>query len=115
MISHAERFAVAQVHAKRLVAGVQADPSKRESTSTWGAYLQRCETALIDYLNGTPPPPQPGVEIEFGFALYWLDTTLEPWEQELLGLPPTQITTPQYNAWLTAIESAPASSRGTAR
>jgi len=65
--------------------------------------LQESEDQLIQLMNTpTPPPPDAKGNIEFGWALYYLNTKTDPWLRDLLkaiGMPSSKITTQEWDRW----------------
>lgn len=99
------KIAAATTRAAKLDAAVVANPGLTAEGESLGSYLQGCEELLIDYMTGVEPPPSlSDYSVEFGLILYWLDTDFDgtAW-----GLPPTKITTTEYNAWKTEVEGGP--------
>ncbi|HWW60514.1 MAG TPA: metallophosphoesterase [Thermoanaerobaculia bacterium] len=93
----------ASTRAAALHASVTADPAKTAHGERLGDYLQACEALLIATMNGQEAVAADHAEIEFGLILYWLDTDFDGTRW---GLPPTQITTAQYNQWKAEIAGA---------
>jgi len=76
----------------------------RDEISRLGAFLQACETRLIELMNNEhPSETEPGVT-QYGLVLYVLDTT-HPILRKLLGFPKSQITPALLQQWETEIGS----------
>ena len=70
----------------------------RDDINRLGAYLQACETKLIQLMNNQHPSDnEPGVT-QYGMALYLLDTS-HPILRRLLDFPQTQITLEMLKGW----------------
>ncbi|HVR41160.1 MAG TPA: metallophosphoesterase [Thermoanaerobaculia bacterium] len=99
----ATALAHASARAAALHASVAADASKRSIGRDLGEYLQACEALLIGYMNGAEPKATDNAQVEFGLILYWLDTDFDGTKW---GLPPTKITTAEYDQWKEEIKTA---------
>ena len=73
--------------------------------SELGIYLQESETQLIQLMDGQQPSTSDPGNIELGLVLHWLDTE-HPHLAELLGLPPTAITSAMLADWDATLEGA---------
>ena len=105
-MSHANTTtALAATRAAQIDAAIAANPSLATHGQSLGSYLQECEQLLIDYMTGVEPPPSlNNAQVEFGLVLYWLDTD---YHGTAWGLPPTKITTAEYNRWKAEVEGGP--------